>query len=325
MPRSTDIFTVVVPLGRRHAQFTALLEFAPYADARSLMNKIFQRMGDPNGGFVRHFQGDGFHSRLFELCCFAYLEEAGLGVDRAQPCPDFIVSGQLGHAAVESVTLNSPAGQGTDISLLRLEPLTQEEIFAKVSRELAQRISRTLVRKLKHAYQDLDHCRDRPLVFMVGPFFEAGASFYTDDALFYPLFGGPEGWENETLPFFRRKEASAVSAVLYCNQFTVSKFFRLATDFSTSDLPITLREGMCYRPHGVDAHALCKFSHRLGSTATPKEKWAEGITVFENPYARIPLPRGLLPATSFVYVEDGYVSREVAEFHPVVSTTRICG
>jgi hypothetical protein len=41
-------------------------------------------MGDPNGNFVRDFQGDGFHSRVFELACFAYLEEAGLTITRSQ-------------------------------------------------------------------------------------------------------------------------------------------------------------------------------------------------------------------------------------------------
>jgi hypothetical protein len=325
MSRSIDLFAAVVPPERRHPQFTAVLEFAPYAGARSLMNQIFQRMGDPNGGFVRHFQGDAFHSRLFELSCFAYLDQSGLGVDRSHAYPDFLVSGPLGHAAIEAVTLNPPTGQGADISLRQMEPLSQEETFEKVSRELAGRISRTLLKKLNHAYHDLEYCRDRPLVFMIAPFFEAGANFYSDDALFYPLFGGPEGWGNEVFPFFHREEAAAISAVLYCNQFTVSKFFRLATDFATPGAPVTVREGMCYRQHGVEEHALCRFAHRLGSPATPKENWAEGITVFENPFARIPLPRGLLPATSYVYVEDGYVSRQVAEFHPVASITQIRG
>lgn len=321
--RSVDLFSALVRPERRHPQFAALIEFAPYAGARALMNQVFHSMGDPNGGFVRHFQGDAFHSRLFELSCFAYLEESGLTVARSHARPDFLVSGAKGEAAIEAVTLNPPTGQGTDISLRQMEPLSQERIFDKVSRELAGRISRTLLKKLNHAYQDLEYCRDRPLVFMVAPYFEAGANFYTDDALFYPLFGGPQGWENEIFPFFQREEAAAFSAVLYCNQFTVSKFFRLATDFAAPGAPVAVRKGMCYRRHGVDEHALGRFAHRLGSPGTPKENWAEGITVFENPFARIPLPRGLLPATSYVYVEDGYVSREVAEFHPVVSTTQV--
>jgi len=108
-------------------------------------------------------------------------------------------------------------------------------------------------------------------VLMVAPFFEAGSNFYTDDALFYPLFGGPKGWDNEIFPFFHREEAAAVSAVLYCNQFTVSKFFRVATDFAVSGAQDTVREGLCYRRHGIDEHALSDFTHQLGSPATPTE------------------------------------------------------
>src|SRR2546430_8386177 len=134
---------------------------------------------------------------------------------------------------------------------------------------------------------------------MVGPFFEAGAGFYTDDGLLYGLFGPPNGAPTEIFPFFQREGAANVSAVLYCNRFTVSRFFRLATDFSAGNAPSTIRHGTCYRERGEDHHALTHFTHLLGSPDVPRETWAEGVTVFENPNATRPLPRGVLPGTCY--------------------------
>ena len=230
-----DLFSPIVASARRHPQFVELHASPLHEDARALMNALLNRMGDPNGGLVRNFQSDGFHSRLFEIACFAYLEEAGLTIDRSHERPDFLVSDHGCRVAVEAVTANPPTGQATDISLRQMAPLTDDQIFDKTNREFPGRIGKSLHKKLRHGYHHLDHCRDRPLVFMIAPFFEKGSGFYTDDALVYPLFGAPKGAPNAIFPFFQREKAAAVSAVLYCNQFTVSRFFRLATDFNAHE------------------------------------------------------------------------------------------
>ena len=61
-------------------------------------------MGDPNGNFVDDYQADGFHSRLFELACFAYLEEAGMNLDRTHEAPDFLASRGGTRIAIEAST-----------------------------------------------------------------------------------------------------------------------------------------------------------------------------------------------------------------------------
>jgi hypothetical protein len=50
---------------------------------------------------------------------------------------------------------------------------------------------------------------------------------------------------------------------------------------------------------------------------------AEGHHGVDNLSALIPPPYGLLLAPGYVYVQDRYVSREVAEFHPVVPNMKI--
>lgn len=287
-----------------------------------MMNDLMGRMGDPNGNFVRDFQSAGFHSRLFELSSFAYLEHAKLAIDRSFEAPDFLASGRGLDIAVECVTANPPTGQATDISLREMSPLSEEEVFEKVSREVPKRMTKILNRKLAHGYHEMPQCRGKPLVLMVAPFFEAGSVFYNDDALFYPLFGAPDPEFEAVPPFFQRPEAAPISAVLYCNPFTVPKFLRLAIDHGALGAPRLVRHGKCYVAR-KDDYSLEEFIYVVGSKGAPKETWGEGVTIFENPNADVPLPRDFLPASSHFSVREGYVYREVRGFHPVVSVTQI--
>jgi hypothetical protein len=279
-------------------------------------------MGDPNGNFVRDFQSDGFHSRLFELSSFAYLEYAKLAIDRSFEAPDFLASRDGLEIAVECVTANPPTGQATDISLREMAPLSEEEIFEKVSCEVPKRITKILIRKLAHGYHEMPQCRGKPLVLMIAPFFEAGSVFYNDDALFYPLFGAPDPEFEVVPPFFQRPDAASISAVLYCNPFTVPKFLRLAINHGAPCAPRLIRRGKCYVVRKND-YVVEEFAYVVGSKGAPRETWGEGVTVFENPNASSPLPRDFLPASSHVSVREGYVYREVRGFHPVVSFTQI--
>jgi len=317
----TDLFAPVVSPHRWHPQFAELRGSALHGEARALMNALLHRMRDPNGNFVRHFQGDAFHSRLFELACFAYLEHAGLTVDRSHAQPDFLASSEDLALAIEAVTANPPGSQAADISLRQMAELSDAEILEKVSCVFPRRINSILLRKLTHNYHELPQCRDKPLVLMIAPFFEAGSVFYTDDALVHLFFGAPDG-VNGIRPFFQRPEAGPVSAVLYCNQFTVTRFLRLATDFTAESAPKVFRHGTCYLARDDD-YTLKDFRYRVGAGGTPKETWADGVTIFENPNARVPLPRNGLPGSSRVCIQDGYVYREVRGFHPVVSFIEI--
>lgn len=318
-----DLFTPIVPDERQHPQFRDLMRSSCHEEARALLSELMGRMGDPNGNFIRHFQGDGFHSRLFELASFAYLEHAQLIIDRSHEQPDFLASSDGLEIAVECVTANPSTGQAADISLREMVQLSDDEVFEKVNREFPRRIAKILSRKLAHAYHELPQCRGKPLVLMIAPFFEAGSVFYTDDALFYPLFGAPEPEFEIVRPFFQRPGAETVSAILYCNQFTVPRFLRLATNFAVPDAPRVTRHGTCYLATNDYDYSLKDFSYLVGTEGTPKETWSDGVTVFENPHALLPLPRDFLPATSHVSVREGSVYREIRGFHPVVSFTQI--
>ena len=267
------------------------------------------------------FQTHGFHARLFELSCFAYLKSAGLEIDRSVERPDFIVSRGGLSVAIEAVTANTPDDQSNDISVAQMSQLPQSDILAKVIHDFPKRMCNSLRKKSAQRYHAASHVSGKPIVLVIAPCFEAGAGFYPDDAFFYGLYGPPDAepvWQGRPA-FFWQKENRAISSVVYCNAFTVSRFFRLATPLGPNSSIVATRAGAYYTRVSDSESALGTFEFRVGHPGTPKETWSEGVTIFQNPFATVPLPDDYLPRSCVVSVQDGYVSRQVYGFHPISS------
>lgn len=339
-----DLFDPVVPGERRHTAFESLRKSAFHGTTRRYMNDLAQRMGDPDGNLVMEFQSQGFHARVFELACFAYLDASNMNVDRSTVRPDFMVArGGAIVAGIEAVTSHATEGQLTDVSLFALRSESTEDVIDKCANDFPIRIGRALNNKLRKAYWSLPHCSDVPLVLAIGPFHEPGCGTYIDESLARYLYGvdrsaerAGDRWIRSQSPvrqhdyagrsiqsgFFSYAEAENVSAIIYANQWTVSRFDRIARQAGgwSAELVGTRRGSYLLRG---DEFANRQFEHRLGDVATPDETWWEGITIFHNPNALRPLEEGALRCTSTFRVRDGLVEREVYEFHPLTSWMHI--
>ena len=282
------------------------------------MNSLYQRMGDRHATFINSFQGEGFHSHLFELACYAYLEEAQFRVERPDPSPDFLATAPAGNAiAIEATTANPTTGRMTDISLRALSDLSQAEIVDKVEHEFPKRMRSILMRKLGRRYHERPNCEGLPLVLVVAPFFEAGSTTYVDLALLNLFYGRNDAADGSDGLFYDPAGAQ-ISAVLFTNAFTVSRFIRLATPWESADF-VAEREGLCYQPD--DPGSTYGFRYRMGAPETPRETWAEGVTLFFNPNATNPLGEGALPCTCLYARDDTGVYRTISGFHPLSSGT----
>lgn len=320
MKKLVNLFQSRMPETRLHPAFRALRDSDIHVDARSFMNALYARMGDPNGNFPGDFQTEGFHSRLFELACFAYLESAGFDLNRSHESPDFLASSRDNFTiAIEATTANPTAGRATDISLLQMPDLSEAEIFEKVENEFPRRMTSVLQKKLAYRYHDLPHCLGKSLVLMVAPFFEPGAVFYTDESLLKCLYGVGGITAGAAAPFFDLPDASSISGVLYCNAFTVPRFFRMATRLDNTEEVRAVRRGVCYTGDPNEDDSPHEFQFQVGDSSVPKETWYEGVTLFINPNANHPLQQSLLPRTCTFSVRDNVVNREVHGFHPVTS------
>jgi hypothetical protein len=76
-----------------------------------------------------------------------------------------------------------------DISIGKLQPLSDAEIRQKVEHDFPIRLARALDKKIRKRYWNQPQCAGKPLVLAVSPFFEPGSLTYTDDAVLGYLYG----------------------------------------------------------------------------------------------------------------------------------------
>jgi hypothetical protein len=339
-----DLFRLIVDESRAHPDFIELRDSIGHEGARNLMNEIYSRMGDPTGNFIQDFQTNSYYSRLFELACFAYLESHSINIDMSFAKPDFLVSTKNQKVAVEAVTANPSSGLASKISLLDLEIESPEEIYEKSTNEFPIRMGTTLLKKLHQAYWAEPHCQNIPLVFIIGPFHEPGSTFYIDESLGRYLYGGYDmfadwvyykGLYSRVIPiysheyegrtlisnFFSQPSSEHVSAVIYGNSFTVSKFVRMAIQMGLETTIKATREGFCQLPGDNGDIAIQEYQYRVGELASPVETWCQGVTIFHNPNALIPLPDNYFKCTKVCRILSGKLNRRVTDFHPLTSFT----
>jgi hypothetical protein len=284
--------------------------------ARKDINAAFARMGDPNGQFAAYFQGPAFHARLFEIACFSYLEAAGFVAGRTYDAPDFMVAKSGLEIAVEVVTSNPPDSVSRNIGAMLIEDLPFERIVEKVAREFPRRMNAALKKKVRRGYHQEAHVAGKPIVLMTQPAFEAGANFYIDESLAPCLFG--DGGESPG--FFDRDDARPISAIAYCNGFTVSKFWRLSSPDLFRTTVRAVREGYCLVELSDDPCEPRHYRFEVGDPLVPHETWAEGVTLFLNPNADTPLPHDILPAScTMAMIRGGSLMKCVSGFHPLTS------
>jgi len=315
---SIDLFADRLNSAALHPNFIALRDSAHHTGARNLINALYSRMGDPNGNFDTDFQGPGFHARIFELACFGYLESAGATLDRTNEQPDFL--GKIGGVdfALESTTANVSDGTERDISVLKIGTADDASVDED---ECSKRLHRRLLSKVCKNYHLRPHCQDRPIVLAIAPFFAAGSVFNADQALISPLLGcvqqGAPSFDLQ--PVFSMPEAQHISAVLYCNQFTVPKFWRLSGAFaSDSDLSGS-RAGLFFGLADNEELCLNEYEYRLDDPSVPPETWWQGVTVIHNPRAVVPIKPQILPCSSTIELVEGKISRQIHGFHPINS------
>ncbi|SEF27413.1 hypothetical protein SAMN05421837_103820 [Amycolatopsis pretoriensis] len=350
--KSRDLFVPVVPAGKLDRLFTQASSGPRHGAARELMNRIFENFVDVDGSFVREFQTTGFSPRLFELALFAYLEEQDLPLDRSAPAPDFVIRGD--HPVAIEVTTTNPsqaalAGAPSTPSWLPddLETADQEFVF---------QLGKALRRKLTHrdaqdrAYWELPHVEGIPFVIAVGAFHNDHAQLHPDALLARYLYGLDQSfshdeagnltiaqqelvehrWSAKPKPLpsglFKQPEAAHLAGVLFSNSHTIAKFNRIGIEQGLgNDETALVRFGTCY-DYTPNSASPSEFAYVVGERPGEQEDFAEGLTLFINPWAATPLVPEALPkiVTTAPRDSDGLLeSTFPAGFRPFSSKTMV--
>ncbi len=339
-----SLFNLVVDSPKLHPNFKRIKEWEGAVSARLMLDEIYQKFDDPDGNFLEQFQSTGFDARYFELYLFAYLSRSGFQVNRQHPNPDFIVSRNGFSVAIEATTVN-PSSSGVLSKLgKKISELSPQEFKSYQQDELAIRFGSPLFTKLNKKYWELEHCKDIPIVLAIEAFHDQEALTMSDYALTQYVYGFRQAadWEvdgsldiqtsevdehslgEKKIPsnFFKQPNAENISAIIFTNSGTNSKFTRMGFQQGFGcDVLYVSRSGYCFNP---DPSAMDPtfFSYNLDEPPLV-ESWGQGLVVLHNPHCLHPIPKDFFIDAVQGYIDEGMFKTDHPYWHPIASKTII--
>ena len=338
-----DFFAPVHPPERLHHDFMKVVSAEEFSSARGIIEPMMRWHEDLDGNFIEQFQSTAFDQRIWELYLFAMLTELGYILDQESPVPDFMAVGLYGQIAIEAVTVG-PTRDGADI--IPPPPTeTIEQIEVYLNDYMPIKFGSPLYSKLRKKYWNHERLNDVPFALAIADFSSPGSMVYTRSALERYLYGYTvemavdldscevyqprkileHRWGEKVIPsgFFNLPEAEHVSAVISTTGGTISKFNRMGalTGFGAGDV-LMIREGTCI-DHDVEATSPLRFRAIVNADGY-RESWVEGLNVYHNPYAKVPLPEHFVSGAAHHHCDaEGNWTSTVPPFHPLASNTQL--
>jgi hypothetical protein len=337
-----DFFNPVVPNERLHPDFAKVAQQEGFSSARGIIEPMMHWYEDPDGNFVEQFQTTGFDARIWELYLFAAFSEMGYHIDRSNAVPDFTCEGLGVEFCVEATTVNA----SREGPLASPPSLDTKEGFQAFTREfMPLKYGSALYTKLNKKYLEKENVKGRPLLFAIADFQGGQSMAISRSGLPIYLYGYDYDWHKDVsgklhiaprpvekhrwgskeIPsgFFNSPGAENISAVVFNNSGTISKFLRMGMLAGFASPRVTLtRVGMVV-DHDPSATEPVWFRHLVNS---PKysETWVEGFDVFHNPNALYPVHESLLAGASHHWLlPDKQMQTYAPDWQPLASNTEI--
>jgi hypothetical protein len=222
---------------------------------------------------------------------------------------------------------------------------TLEEVRAFQREYMPVKFGSALTSKLAKHYWERPNAAGKPLLFAIQDFSAPLSMLITRSALPVYLYGYDHDWAHDesgklhitprkisehrwggkVIPsgFFDLPGAEHVSAVIFSNSGTISKFNRMGfvAGFGSKRVKL-VREGFAvdHDPNTTNPRA---FRHEVNDDGY-SESWVEGLDVFHNPNALLPIdPRVLPGAGHHRLLPDGQMESMTPQWQPLSSVTRI--
>ncbi|MFC5694890.1 hypothetical protein ACFPU0_04865 [Pseudomonas sp. GCM10022186] len=299
-----SIFAAKVPEHKRNRYLKMLLNDPTYYPARVTMEELAHWFEDPDGIFIRGLQGNEFNSRLFELYLQAAFYELDFLIDHSHPQPDYLLSKGGMVVAVEAATVAELEGEEERVEK-RLDEGAIAAVLEHVENEMPFKFQRTLAKKVRHKpeplkvpYWELPHTKGHPFVIAVHDY-SMGLSMAASQGALQKLLYGLELVDGKMVPierhehngrtissnFFAQAGNRHVSAVMLVTGATIPKFNRMGRLAGIrSKTSMAKVSGL-----RTDAQGVIQPFKAVVEDPRYHEAWHDGIFMFHNPNAAIPL------------------------------------
>lgn len=333
-----EIFKLLVPQGQLNPNFRLLCESTGYSSAKEIIAEIAHSFEDPDGNYIQQFQTTGYDARLWELYLYAFLHEIDFVIDRRLKAPDYLCKKYGQTVFLEAFTVNSTQGN----NVCEVSPETEPD-RDKLANYAAIKFGSALHSKLKKRYWELEHVKGNPLIFAIADFHQPHSMLWTQPYLMEYLYGvrdrltnTDQGLQRLATPipehvhgekripsaFFSQPNSENVSAVLFSNSGTISKFNRMGKLAGFGDPTVKMiRVGKRY-DHGKDKLEPADFALEVDQKSY-SETWSEGVSIFHNPNAKMLLDADLFPKAAHHYFQEEQLVSYLPDFFPMASITHI--
>lgn len=329
-----DLFNIVAKENQLNPVFKLLNDSLSLQAAKDVIKEISYHYKDIDGNFIEQFQSkNGFDARLWELYLFCLCREEFFSFKRNSYSPDFLIEKLGQEVAIEAVVI-APKNNNIDKEI----PLkSKEDIDKELINNMPLKFGSALFDKLKKEYWNLEHVKGKPFVIAIADFHESMSMIWSFPALTDYLYGykytheyNEQGelivkpveikeFTKETgvkIPagFFFQPETENISAILFSSTATIGKFNRMGKQAGLgSEKSIIIRMGTCYN---FDKNASNPNLYQYQVDENCKELWSEGVSIFHNPNALIPLDKKLFPSVAHHELKDELIHSEFPEFFP---------
>lgn len=301
-----DILALVVEERKQHEYFKVLATEKRMEAARNLIVEAVYSYVDVDGNYIKEFQSRGFDSRIWELFLYIFLYDAGFEFNQDYNAPDYLVSFYGKQFCIEAVTVNSSENpERPDPS----PPENDAELKLLCDDYLPIKFGSSLFSKLQKKYWEKPQVQGRPLIIAIHDYHMPGSMAWSRNSLVEYLYGRrvrvqevdgeklikeekieSHSWKGKTIPsnFFNTENAENISAVLFTNTATITKFNRMGKLAGLGGENIKMVR-MGVRLH-QDPNSLEPEPFTIDvDDPSYEESWSESVVMYHNPNALYPV------------------------------------
>lgn len=329
-----DIFMRRADDKKLHEHFILLRDSEGHTPAKRIIQEIAQTFVDCDGFFFKRFQTTEFDQRLWELYLYAYLHEERFEIMNEHSSPDYHCKKGIHHICIEATTVNPPNGSA--------DKRAYTDPGFKPNQEYnCIKFSKSLMKKLGMRYWEKPHVKNKPFIIAI----QSYEDLVDSQSLITYVYGLNHSWKKDETGnllitpekvdyhthkgkhtqsgFFSVPNSENISAILFSNSGTISKFNRMGklAGFGSERVILT-RIGTCVNR---DPSATTPLQFKIEVTPEKySETWGQGIGMLHNPNALHPVDPALFPNIEHHFLEDGQIiCKSTNEFIPFNSITII--
>lgn len=330
--KGVDLFAPISG-AKLNPKFVNLRDIRNTSAARELLREISPWVIDLDGNLVRDFQTTGFDARIWELYLLTAFTALDFGFDRTASVPDFRLIRGDAKVFVEAVTANATGGIEFDIKEMPPDP--PEDYWHYIEHDMPQKFGSPLLSKMRKKYWEREDVAGNPFILAIADFHAPASMTWSRMALPCYLYGIGFEWRQaadgrkypqakqlgdhvvgrKVVPtnFFGQEDARHVSAVLFSNAGTMSKFNRMGVLAGFGDPEVSLVRSGGINDLTPGATMPIEFEMNI-EDPNYKEGWADEMEIYHNPDALVRLPESLFPSITHFFIDkDGDLSWRSAD------------